>query len=222
MAANLAALPSHLLPNLQWRQELTPEVLSTGVPELDGSIEGCPRGRITEIIGPVSSGRTTLLHAIIAEATRLGEFCAIVDTMNSFDPISASAAGADLRRIVWTRCNGNAEHAIKSADLLVHSGGFGVIALDLCETPQSVTRRIPLSWWYRFRRAVENTPSVFIVMDTEPNAKSCASLTIEMKRSAADFTGTRPFQVLSSARFNAFPRKPVRHAPARFEARALK
>jgi hypothetical protein len=219
---NLAALPSHLIPELQWRQELTPEALPTGIDDLDDSIEGCPRGRITEIIGPVSSGRTTLLHSILAEATRTGEFCAIVDSTNSFDPVSADAAGVDLRHMVWTRCNGNAEHAIKAVDLLVHSGGFGVIALDLCEVSAAVTRRIPLSWWYRFRRAIENTPSAFIVLEAEPNAKACASLMIEMKRDGSEFTGMRPFQYLNTAKFRALPRKPVRPTPARFEAQALR
>lgn len=218
---NLAALPSHLIPQLDWRQELTPECLPTGVDDLDGFIEGCPRGRITEIIGPVSSGRTTLLQSILGEATRTGEFCAVVDTTNSFDPASADAAGVDLRRIVWIRCNGNAEHAIKAADLLVHSGGFGVIALDLCEVSSAVTRRIPLSWWYRFRRAVENTPSAFLILETEPNAKACASLMLEMKRDGTEFTGMRPFQYLNTTTFRAMPRKPVRPSPAKFEARAL-
>jgi recombination protein RecA len=219
---NAAAIPSHLLSELQFRQELAPEMLATGIGDLDGLIEGCPRGRITEIVGPVSSGRTTLLHAILAEATRLGEFCAVIDTANAFDPASAQAAGIDLRRLVWIRCNGNAEHAIKAADLLVHSGGFGVIAFDLCEVPSRVTRRIPLSWWYRFRRAIESTPSVFLVLSSEPNAKTCASLFLEMKRDRADFAGTQPFQYLNAARFHAMPRKPMRPAPARFEAGALR
>jgi recombination protein RecA len=219
---NAAAIPSNVLEKLHWRQELTPDILPAGLNSLDGIIEGCPRGRITEIVGPVSSGRTSLLHSILAESTRLGEFCAVVDTTNAFDPASAEAAGVQLKRLVWIRCNGNAEHAIKSADLLVHSGGFGGIALDLCEVPSRITRRIPLSWWYRFRRAIENTPSVFVVLETEPNAKACASLLLEMRRDQAAFTGTQPFQYLDTARYQAMPRKPVRPSPARFEAHALR
>jgi recombination protein RecA len=218
----MAAIPSHILSQLQFRHDVAPEVISTGVDDLDGLIEGCPRGRITEIVGPVSSGRTTLLHAIVAEGTRLGEFCAVIDTANSFDPASGQAAGIDLRRLVWIRCNSNAEHAIKAADLLVHSGGFGVIALDLCEAPARITRRIPLSWWYRFRRAIENTPAAFVVLSSEPNAKACASLFLEMKRGGTHFAGVRPFQYLESARFEAVARKPVRNAPGHFEARALR
>jgi hypothetical protein len=219
---NTAVIPSSVLEKLHWRQRLTPDILPSGLNSLDGVVEGCPRGRITEIVGPVSSGRTSLLQSILAESTRLGEFCAVVDTTNAFDPASAEAAGVQLKRLVWIRCNGNAEHAIKCADLLVHGGGFGVIVLDLCEVPSRITRRIPLSWWYRFRRAIENTPSVFVVLETEPNAKACASLLLEMRRDQALFTGTPPFQYFDTARFQAMPRKPDRPAPARFEAHVLR
>ena len=217
-----AAISSLILEQLHWNQEHTPENLNTGISSIDNLIEGCPRGRITEVVGPVSSGRSSLLLSILAEATRLDEFCAVVDTMNAFDPAPAEAAGFNLRRLVWVRCNGNAEHAMKSADLLVHSGGFGIISLDLCEVPASITRRIPLSWWYRFRRAIENTPTVLLVLQNEPNAKACASLLLEMKRDDTAFTGTQPFQIFEHARFEALPRKPVCPVPARFEARAFK
>lgn len=216
-----AAIPLNILQDLKWNQEYEADFLNTNIQDLDGLIEGCPRGRITEITGPRSSGRTTLLLSILAEATRLDEFCAVVDTANSFDPASAEAAGVNLRRLVWIRCNGNAEQAIKSADLLVHSGGFGVIALDLCDVTARIANRIPLSWWYRFRRAIENTPSVFVILEKEPTAKACASLLIEMKREQAVFTGDRYGRTLDSARYAAAPRKPVRQGQARFSARAL-
>ncbi len=219
---NAAAIPSHILSELQWRQEHDVEMLGTGLHELDAAIEGCPRGRITAISGPVSSGRTSLLHSILAEASRLGEYCAVIDTMNSFDPASASEAGVNLGRILWIRCGGHPDHAIKAADLLAHAGGFGLIALDLCEAPARLTRHIPISWWYRFRRAIENTPTVFIVLETEPSAKGCASLFLEMKRDHTEFTGTRPFQYLDRAQFQAMPRKPMRPTPSRFEAHALR
>lgn len=220
--AKTAALPTEIISELTWRHEDSPEVLHTNLIELDGLIEGCPRGRITEIIGPVSSGRTTLLHSILAEGARVGEFCAIIDTQNAFDPVSASDSGVDLRRLVWIRCNGVLENAIKAADLLIHSGGFGVIALDLCETPSRLTRRLPLSWWYRFRRAIENTPSVFVILENEPNAKACASLLLEMKREETCFQGAEPFHYLDQLRFQAVPRKPMRSGSARFAAHALR
>ncbi len=213
-----AAIPIDLLSKLSWKHELTPEILSTGLDQIDSLIEGCPRGRITEIAGPVSSGRTSLLYSILAEASRLGEFCALVDGTNAFDPYAAAAAGINLRRLVWVRCSGNAEHAMRAADLLIHAGGFGVIALDLCEVPVPNLHRIPISSWYRFRRAVENTPCALVLLNREPQAKACASLFVEMKRGRAAFTGSSP--LLEKAEFQVMPRKPVRPRPAVFEAHA--
>jgi hypothetical protein len=211
-----SALPSQLLSKLNWKVQHEPESLSTGIGDVDALIEGCPRGRITEIAGPVSSGRTTLLHSILAEASRLGEFCALVDTSNSFDPHSAAAAGVNLKRLVWIRCGGNADHAMRAADLLIHGGGFGVVAMDLCEVTPQMLRRIPLSYWYRFRRAIETTPCAFVLLSREPQAKACASVLIEMKRDRADFTGTSP--LLKNAEFMVIPRKPIHPRTARFKA----
>ena len=67
-------------------------------------------------------------------------------------------AGVDLMHLLWVRANGRLEAALKAADLILHSGGFGVIVLDLCEASAAELNRIPLSYWYRFRGAVENTP----------------------------------------------------------------
>jgi hypothetical protein len=211
-----SALPSQLLSKLNWKVQHEPESLSTGIGDVDALIEGCPRGRITEIAGPVSSGRTTLLHSILAEASRLGEFCALVDSSNSFDPHSAAAAGVNLKRLVWIRCGGNADHAMRAADLLIHGGGFGVVAMDLCEVTPQMLRRIPLSYWYRFRRAIETTPCAFVLLSREPQAKACASVLIEMKRDRADFTGTSP--LLKNAEFMVIPRKPIHPRTARFKA----
>jgi hypothetical protein len=151
-----------------------------------------PRGAITEISGPISSGRTTLIHGILARATEAGECCAIVDGAGAFDPWSAAQAGVDLARLLWVRTNGRLEAALKAADLILHSGGFGVIVLDLCEAPARDLNRIPLSYWYRFRGAVENTPGRFIVASHVPLAKSCARLPLEMRRGAVKWTGSTP------------------------------
>jgi recA bacterial DNA recombination protein len=151
-----------------------------------------PRGAITEISGPVSSGRTSLIHAILARATEAGECCAMVDGAGAFDPCSATQAGVDLMRLLWVRANGRFEAALKAADLILHSGGFGVIVLDLCEAPAAELNRIPLSYWYRFRGAVENTPGRFIVASHVPLAKSCARLPLELRREGALWIGSTP------------------------------
>jgi hypothetical protein len=161
------------------------------------------------------------MHAILAEGTRIGEVCAVVDACDSFDPESAAAAGVELSQLLLIRCGGDADHALRAADLLLHSGGFGVVALDLCDAPDRDVRRIPISCWYRFRRAIENTPTVFLLVEREPLAKACASLSLEMNRERANFTGTYPFQYLESVRYRALPRKSASRRPATFHVKAL-
>lgn len=197
------------------------ECLPTGLAQLDAITGGFPRGAISEILGPESSGRTTLLHALLAAATARSEICAYVDTDDSFDPVSAAAAGIALSQLVWIRCAHNAGHALKAADSLLHAGGFGVIALDLCQVPARIWNRIPLSYWYRFRRAVENTPTIFAIAEKEPLAKSCASLILDLQRKKTLWTGAPGFSLLRGVEIEAASRKPVRSVTAQLQAKAI-
>ena len=200
----------------------TRETLPTGLPSLDLLIEGFPRGAISEILGPDSSGRTTLIHSLLAASTSKFEICAYVDTDDSFDPVSAAATGVALSQLVWIRCGHNTGHALKAADYLLHAGGFGVIVLDLCQVDPRIANRIPISYWYRFRRAIENTPTVLALAEKEPLAKSCASLMLEMKRKKTVWRGAPGFELLRSVDLEAVSRKPVRQAgPATFQAKAI-
>ena len=162
---------------------------------------GCdfPRGRISEIIGARSSGRTSVLHALLAASTGRGEYAALVDTQDAFDACSAAAAGVELSKLVWVRCGGNAEHALRAADLLIQAGGFGVVALDLVEVAPAALNRIPATAWFRFRRALESTPTILAVVADHPLAKSCSALTIKMPPRKARFTGQPPFLLLRDA-----------------------
>ena len=72
------------------------------------------------------------------------------------------------------------EQALRAADLLLQSSGFGMVAIDLAGVPLKMARRIPLTTWFRFRRAVENTPTVLLIIGTEPCAQSCASLGLKL------------------------------------------
>ncbi|HYL37957.1 MAG TPA: hypothetical protein VEV17_18725 [Bryobacteraceae bacterium] len=197
------------------------ETLPTGLASLDALIQGFPRGAISEIIGPESSGRTTLLNSLLAAATSKFEICAYVDTDDSFDPVSAAAAGVALSQFLWIRCGHNAGHALKAVDSLLHAGGFGVVVLDLCQVTAKVANRIPISYWYRFRRAIENTPAILALAEREPLAKSCASLMLEMKRKKAIWKGAPGFELLHGVELEVSPRKPVRPHAANFEARAM-
>ena len=109
---------------------------------------------------------------------------------------------------------------MKSADLLLHSGGFGVVILDLCDVTPMQTRRIPLSWWYRFQRAVEKSSSILLILGREAHAKSCATLTVEVQKEDQPFAGAFPYQLLKAARYRVLPRKPRVEGAGAFTASA--
>ncbi|HWC98311.1 MAG TPA: hypothetical protein VG456_16240 [Candidatus Sulfopaludibacter sp.] len=176
--------------HLDWQSKPLRETVRTGIAEIDSATGGLPRGCLTEIFGPASSGRTSLLISILAEATARQEVCALVDADDAFDPVSAVAAGVRLDRLIWIRSNKSAEQALSAADLLIQGGGFGVVALDLGDTPQAMARRISMTSWFRLRRAVEHTPTVLVTVARQSNAKTCASLMVECTRERAEWSGT--------------------------------
>ncbi len=240
-----------------------PEMVSSGIPQLDALTGGLARGCLTEICGAASSGRTSVLLIALARATQRGEVCALVDTSDTFDPASAAAAGMEMSRLLWVRCGekypprkpptsaitsparphdsyrtvpshlaeesvperelysqqlkpysnqrsyrsgepqrhpqSNASAAcldlpqltfsrwelqlgqmLKVTDLLLQSNGFGMIALDLGDVPLSSARKIPLASWFRFRRAVEHTPTALLVLEQQPIAGSCSSVLLKV------------------------------------------
>lgn len=216
-------LQTFLGKNLAWTTRPLPETIPTGVRPLDAHIGGLPRGCLTEIAGPVSSGRTTLLHSLLARATSREEVCAVVDVAGSFDPVSAAAAGVELARLLWIRCGGNAEHALKAADLLVQGGGFGIVVMDLADMPVETARRISLTSWFRLRRAVEHTPTVLIAVGQQPLAPTCASLVLEIRRNKTSWTGAPGCsRLLCGLEIQALRRKPAQANPVTFEARAAR
>ena len=282
------------------------ELQPSGVAELDAVLGGgFPRGSLVELCGPASSGRTSLVFSLLAQATERQEACAFVDVSDSLDPLSLAAAGVELPRLLWIRCGesedggpdlkasayfapaetegtktrglGSAskkpvqinglrhprelmrgvekaipsvvgrqtlvtesaqihvvarcageqverdrepprrgirpsrplpmkiktyparevryerrttkpwkrlEQALKSTDLLLHGGGWGVVVFDLGGISWVDVRRIELSTWFRFRRAVENTPTILVLLGEESSAKSCASLVLRCQRRA--------------------------------------
>jgi recombination protein RecA len=199
------------------RTRPAPETLVTGIPAVDAL--GIPRGAMTEIFGPASSGRSSLLAAVLAGATGRGEVCTLVDASDALDPISAARAGVELGRLLWIRCGGNAEHALLAADWLLQGGGFGVAALDLGDVPPQTARRISLTSWFRLRRAIENTPTALLLLTREPQAKSCASLVLEASRERVAWSGAEvppgaPSRLLRGTVHRLEVRKPMRSATA--------
>jgi recombination protein RecA len=194
-----------------------PEMLSSGIAKVDAITGGIPRSCLSEICGPASSGKTSVLLATIAAATRRDETCVLIDASDSFDPESGTAAGVDFRKLLWVRCGdsplGNSvssvvkdfddfyhrghratqkihretkvperrlEQVLKTTDLVLQSGGFGLVVLDLAGIPEKFVRRIPLASWFRFQRAVEHTKTALMVVSEFACAQTCAAVVMKL------------------------------------------
>ncbi|MBV9310221.1 MAG: recombinase RecA [Solirubrobacterales bacterium] len=107
------------------------DAVPTGALSLDLAlgIGGVPRGRIVEIFGPESSGKTTLVYHVIAEAQRLGGVCAFVDAEHAMDPLYARQIGVDIDELLVSQPD-YGEQALEIVDMLIRSGAVDVIAVD--------------------------------------------------------------------------------------------
>lgn len=107
------------------------ESIPTGALPLDLAlgIGGLPRGRITEIYGPESSGKSTLATHVVAEAQRNGGICAYIDAEHAMDPIYARAIGVDVDELLISQPD-TGEQALEIADTLVRSGAIDVVVID--------------------------------------------------------------------------------------------
>ena len=357
---NLSAVPhlSRVTPASRLDVRPAPEMVSSGVAEFNLLTGGFPRGCLTEIYGPSSSGRTTLLLAALAAATQRGEACALVDISNALDPHSASTAGMEFKNLLWIRCgakdpalkpehtfpespsssaylilpsadeNSSSSHvrspllspdplgekhlevrprtmmgrvrtenmkpdqiknlqaqqpgqfgidhaqrklprsyenrnpvraernpaghsaymsrdtkslarntahtlkereerklertkewarleqALKTTDLLLQSGGFGMVVIDLSDVPEKFARRIPLTSWFRFRRAVENTSTVLLVLAQAPCARTCASLLLRLAEQSAVLSRHSSEERISAEKNSALNFEPSINHPA--------
>jgi recombination protein RecA len=107
------------------------DAIPTGALSLDLAlgIGGVPRGRIVEIYGPESSGKTTLIYHIIAEAQRLGGVCAFIDAEHAMDPLYAQAIGVDIDELLVSQPD-YGEQALEIADMLIRSSAVDLVAVD--------------------------------------------------------------------------------------------
>ena len=96
------------------------------------------------------------------------------------------------------------EQALKTTDLLLHSGGWGVVVLDLGNISWVDARRIPMSTWFRFQRIVENTPTILLLLGEEPCAKGCASLALRCCRKREKWGLAASSKVTNVSTFQGF------------------
>lgn len=167
---------------------------ATGLTDWDGPLGGgFPRGHVSEIVGPNSSGRTSVLLQMLAAATARGELVAVVDALDRLDPESAAAAGVDLSRLLWVRgrvvttrvlstdpASRALEQAIKALTLILQAGNFGLVVFDAGDAPADVLARLPFTTWMRLQRIVEGQPTICLLLGREPMARSAAGLTLKL------------------------------------------
>jgi hypothetical protein len=164
---------------------------------IDGLLGLFPPGRLSEIVGPRSSGASSLLLALIARITTSGTGgqVAFVDGMDALDPASAAAGGADLSALLWVRCGGRLRVALSAADLLARCPGFALVVLDLDDLGP-----IPASACIRLQRAVEGTSTTLIVRTERHREGSPASLVLATRRLAPQWMGLWPLTRLAGLR----------------------
>jgi recombination protein RecA len=175
------------------REEAPVERVPVTLAPIDDALRGgLPKGQLSEIAGPASSGRTTLLLSTFAAATRRGEIVALVDPFDRLDVASAVAAGVDLSRLLWVRGDGCATHGaaghalvgraldrgLKALTLILQAGGFGVVAMDLADVPAPALAGLPPATWLRVQRAIEGRDTACVLVAERPLARSAGGLTV--------------------------------------------
>src|SRR5580698_1129427 len=254
----LSALPklAEVTPASRLTVRLAPQMVSSGVCETDALTGGLPRGCLTEVCGPISSGRTSLLLAVLAAATQRQEACALVDVSDAFDPLSAAMAAVNFESLLWVRCKTNpsqrhgdtekthqkhkninrlrmetpVEQGLRVTDLLLQSGGFGLVIIDLGDVPLKMARRIPLTSWFRFQRAIEHTPTVLFIVTQAPCAQTCAALLLKLSAVSFQPSAQTPSHaaLLNDLKIEAeilrsrMPRKPAQSATAAFATKTVR
>ena len=180
--------------------------LSSGLTLIDRLLgAGIVRGRISEIVGPIGAGKTSLAAGFVASATRRGEAAAWIDAAGSFDPATVAAAGADLARVLWSaprinpvsplfqftriekspaRYAAPAWNAVRAAELVLAAGGFGLVVIDL----GNFARAIPPSAALRVARIAERTGAAVIVLATHRMCGTFAAQSLTLSRERACFS----------------------------------
>ena len=194
--------------------ELTERRCPTGLPGVDRLLGGgFPRGAVSEIAGPPSSGRTSLAFALLARATAHGELVAVVDPGDAFDPPSAASAGVDLARLLWVRPP-DVGAALRGTSHLLAARGFAALVLDLAGFERAAALGPRL--WPRLRRETTATDTALVVLSDRRIVEGFSDLALMLGRSVPHFEGAF-FRALESEVSVVRQRRPatVRATPER-------
>jgi hypothetical protein len=182
-------------PPLRGEARHTP--LPTGIAPVDSLLRGgFPRGQMSEVHGPTSSGRTGLITSAVAQATRSGALGVWVDPGDRFDPTSAAAAGTDLERLLWLRGRrGEAAEAralgetVAALATVLGSGLFAVVVFDLAGLSAHELRRLPATTWLRLQRAVAPTTTALLLLADAHVSTSPLGVSLALASQGPRFTG---------------------------------
>jgi len=150
--------------------------------------------RFYRAVGPECSGRTSAALSFLARLMHSAKVCAWIDVSDTLHPESAAAAGVDLSCLLWVRCGAPStkpkppstkpwsrlEQALRVTDLLLQTGGFGAIVLDMASIPPEFASRVPLATWFRYRAAAERTQTSVLLLSQYACAKSSAELALRL------------------------------------------
>ncbi len=194
------------LPGVFRGRELTRKErrLRTALAPINALLEGgIPRGRISEIVGRRSSGKTSLAAAFISAATRHGEVAAVIDLANAFDPSTMAEAGVDLSRVLWaavpasnavweratedlqsssyfrgakTRVDNSMRSFLRAAEMVLEAGGFGLLVMDFGDRGFT----LPSSSALRLARMAERSGTAVLVVAPRPVCGTFAALSLEL------------------------------------------
>jgi recombination protein RecA len=167
---------------------------------------GLRRGQISELVGPASSGRTSLAWTWLGAATQRGESVALIDTFDRFDPMSGEACGIDLSRLLWVRGQAitktagtidrtwlpgaravegpgtllerTIDRALKALNLVLQSAVCTAVVFDCADVPLAGLHRIPPTTWLRLQRVVDGTETACLLVGPVPIARSAGGVTI--------------------------------------------
>ena len=171
-------------------------LVPTGIAPLDARLEGgLPRGHLSEVVGPRSSGRLAVAVSALAGATSRGEAVALIDPLDMFDPVSAAAHHIDFPRMLWVRGEATSssrvslsleygtlqkslDRGVKALNIVLQAGGFGLVVLDLGEVATQAIKRLPYTTWLRLQRVIESSDTACVLVGSEPIARSSGGVTV--------------------------------------------
>lgn len=160
----------------------------TGDTTLDALLDGgFPRGRLSEVAGPRSSGRTSLALSLLAAGARGNEIVALVDAADALDPASAEAAGVALSRVLWVRAP-DAARAIRCAERLLETRGLPLVVLDLALAGPAP--RVAPAAWARLARAAAAGDAALVLLANERLAGPSAECALDLEPLPPRFAGT--------------------------------